>query len=99
MREFELLGTGEDKPNPLLLERLKACAAVIDALGYKARHWDRQRLQAVHTLGDAHRVEFYELRGRAPSGCRGTNHPAGPLSPLIECVHRYGSRSWNANPE
>lgn len=39
MREFELLGTGEDKPNPLLLERLKACAAVIDALGYKARHW------------------------------------------------------------
>ena len=36
MREFELLGTGEDKPNPLLLERLKACAAVIDALGYKA---------------------------------------------------------------
>ncbi len=37
MREFELLGTGEDKPNPLLLERLKACAAVIDALGYKAR--------------------------------------------------------------
>ena len=37
MREFELLGTGEDKPNPLLLERLKACAAVVDALGYKAR--------------------------------------------------------------
>ena len=36
MREFELLGTGEDKPNPMLLERLKACAAVIDALGYKA---------------------------------------------------------------
>ena len=36
MRELELLDTGEDKPNPLLLERLKACAAVIDALGYKA---------------------------------------------------------------
>ena len=37
MREFELLGTGEDRPNPLLLERLRACGAVIDALGYKAR--------------------------------------------------------------
>ena len=38
MREFELLGTSEDKPNPLLLDRLKACAAVVDALGYKARN-------------------------------------------------------------
>lgn len=37
MREFELLGTGEDSQNPLLLERLKACCLVTDALGYKAR--------------------------------------------------------------
>ncbi|CAL5224462.1 g7153 [Coccomyxa viridis] len=37
MREFELLGTGEDKPNPLLLERLRACCLVIDVLGFKAR--------------------------------------------------------------
>jgi hypothetical protein len=37
MREFELLGTGEDKPNPLLLERLKSCCQVIDALGLKVR--------------------------------------------------------------
>ena len=36
MREFELLGTGEDKPNPLLLERLRACCLVIDILGFKA---------------------------------------------------------------
>ena len=36
MREFELLGTGEDKPNPLLLERLRACCLVIDVLGFKA---------------------------------------------------------------
>lgn len=35
MREFELLGTGEDSQNPLLLERLKACCLVTDALGYK----------------------------------------------------------------
>jgi hypothetical protein len=35
MREFELLGTGEDKPNPLLLERLRACCLVIDVLGFK----------------------------------------------------------------
>lgn len=37
MREFELLGANEDKPNPLLLDRLRACCAVIDALGPKAR--------------------------------------------------------------
>ena len=37
MREFELLGTGEDKPNPLLLDRLRACCLVIDVLGFKAR--------------------------------------------------------------
>ena len=35
MREFELLGTGEDKPNPLLLERLRSCCLVIDVLGFK----------------------------------------------------------------
>ena len=35
MREFELLGTGEESTNPLLLERLKACCLVTDALGYK----------------------------------------------------------------
>ena len=35
LREFELLGTSEDKPNPLLLERLRACCAIIDALGFK----------------------------------------------------------------
>lgn len=36
MREFELLGVGEDSAsNPLLLERLKACCQVTDALGYK----------------------------------------------------------------
>ena len=35
MREFELLGTGEDSTNPLLLDRLKACCLVTDALGYK----------------------------------------------------------------
>ncbi len=35
MREFELLGANDDKPNPLLLERLRACCAVINALGYK----------------------------------------------------------------
>ena len=37
MREFELLGTGEESTNPLLLERLKACCLVTDALGYKVR--------------------------------------------------------------
>ncbi|KAK9815375.1 hypothetical protein WJX72_002419 [[Myrmecia] bisecta] len=37
MREFELLGTSEEKPNPLLLDRLRACCLVTDALGYKAR--------------------------------------------------------------
>jgi len=35
MREFELLGTGEESTNPLLLERLKSCCLVTDALGYK----------------------------------------------------------------
>ena len=35
MREFELLGTSEDKPNPMLLERLRSCCLVVDALGYK----------------------------------------------------------------
>ena len=35
MREFELLGPNEDKPNPLLLERLRACCQVVNALGYK----------------------------------------------------------------
>ena len=38
MREFELLGPNEDKPNPLLLERLRACCQVINALGYKVSH-------------------------------------------------------------
>lgn len=37
MREFELLGANEDKPNPLLLDRLRACCAVINAVGPKAR--------------------------------------------------------------
>ncbi|KAK9858463.1 hypothetical protein WJX84_000384 [Apatococcus fuscideae] len=36
-REFELLGVGEDKPNPLLLDRLRACCLVVDALGFSAR--------------------------------------------------------------
>lgn len=41
MREFELLGTGEESTNPLLLERLKACCLVTDALGYKVSHLSR----------------------------------------------------------
>lgn len=39
MREFELLGPNEDKPNPLLLERLRACCQVINALGYKVQQY------------------------------------------------------------
>lgn len=36
MREFELLGVGEEAPsNPLLLERLRSCCLVMDALGPK----------------------------------------------------------------
>ena len=35
MREFELLGVGEDRANPLLLDRLRACCLVIDVLGPK----------------------------------------------------------------
>ncbi|KAK9820837.1 hypothetical protein WJX81_002519 [Elliptochloris bilobata] len=37
MREFELLGVGEDRANPLLLDRLRACCMVVDVLGPKAR--------------------------------------------------------------
>lgn len=37
MQEFELLGSNDDNPSTLLLDRLRACTAVIDALGYKAR--------------------------------------------------------------
>ena len=37
MREFDLLGANDDKPNPLLLERLRACCQVINALGYKVK--------------------------------------------------------------
>lgn len=33
MREFELLGVGEDRANPLLLDRLRACCLVVDVLG------------------------------------------------------------------
>ena len=36
-REFELLGVGEDNPNPLLLDRLRACCLVVDALGFSVR--------------------------------------------------------------
>ncbi len=35
MREFELLGAGEDRANPLLLDRLRACCLVVDVLGPK----------------------------------------------------------------
>lgn len=35
MREFELLG--EEQPSPPLLERLRACCLVVEALGYQAR--------------------------------------------------------------
>lgn len=35
MREFELLGVGEDRANPLLLDRLRACCLVVDVLGPK----------------------------------------------------------------
>ena len=56
MREFELLGTGEDKPNPLLLERLRACCLVIDVLGFKVRsdHMNRGCLQT-HSLSPSYR--------------------------------------------
>jgi len=37
MREFELLGVGDDRANPLLLDRLRACCLVVDVLGPKAR--------------------------------------------------------------
>jgi hypothetical protein len=37
MREFELLGVGEERANPLLLDRLRACCLVVDVLGPKAR--------------------------------------------------------------
>ena len=33
MREFELLG--EETPSPLLLERLRSCCMVVEALGYQ----------------------------------------------------------------
>ena len=36
-REFELLGTGEEVPPPAVLDRLKACCALTDALGPKVR--------------------------------------------------------------
>ncbi|GAB4819166.1 hypothetical protein N2152v2_006212 [Parachlorella kessleri] len=35
LREFELLG--EEAPSPLLLERLKSCCLVVEALGYQVR--------------------------------------------------------------
>ncbi|KAL4452083.1 hypothetical protein ABPG75_007745 [Micractinium tetrahymenae] len=35
LREFELLG--EEAPSPLLLERLRSCCLVVEALGYQAR--------------------------------------------------------------
>ncbi len=60
MREFELLGTGEESTNPLLLERLKACCLVTDALGYKVcfclQHIDYFRLM-VYSSG-IHFVHF-----------------------------------------
>lgn len=33
LREFELLG--EETPSPLLLERLRSCCLVVEALGYQ----------------------------------------------------------------
>lgn len=35
MREFELLGMGDEAPNMLLLDRLRSCCMVVDALGAK----------------------------------------------------------------
>lgn len=35
LREFELLG--EEAPSPLLLDRLKSCCLVVEALGYQVR--------------------------------------------------------------
>lgn len=35
MREFELLGVGEEAPSPQLLATLHDCCLVIDALGFK----------------------------------------------------------------
>ena len=37
-REFELLGMTEEAPSAAILERLKACCALIEALGHKAGH-------------------------------------------------------------
>ncbi|KAK9786068.1 hypothetical protein WJX73_001616 [Symbiochloris irregularis] len=37
MREFELLGVGDEAPSPQLLATLHDCCLVIDALGFKAR--------------------------------------------------------------
>lgn len=46
LREFELLG--EEAPSPLLLERLRSCCLVVEALGYQVR---RKRQQPVERRG------------------------------------------------
>ena len=70
MREFELLGTGEDKPNPLLLERLRACCLVIDVLGFKVKSETADGLpSAYHTDAKAASpLHFHSLCSTMPFG-------------------------------
>ena len=76
MREFELLGTGEDKPNPLLLERLRACCLVIDVLGFKVRVHAGQHSHGP-TMHDIHRLlEASPLPHSSPTNCCNTGQAA-----------------------
>ncbi len=48
LREFELLG--EETPSPLLLERLRSCCLVVEALGYQVRGLGLERGDAAAGL-------------------------------------------------
>ena len=70
LREFELLG--EEAPSPLLLERLRSCCLVVEALGYQVRDcWAGRPGGRVAQL-------FVPSRRAAWAGCRGACCPAAP---------------------
>lgn len=82
LREFELLG--EETPSPLLLERLRSCCLVVEALGYQVQAsgvalqllpW---ALAAAPTVADRHAA------GRVPmSPTRGANVANPAASPTF----------------
>ena len=85
-REFELLGTSEDKANVLLLERLKSCCMVVDALGYKVglgRQWCPETMVACSLLRHSMARSSCKVHEEPHGHCEAIGIPSSCMDPLL----------------